>query len=254
MYEYEVKQLSDLIPYANNSRTHSDQQVSQVAASIKEFGFTNPVLIDEDGGIIAGHGRVMAAKKLKLKEVPCIVLAGLTDAQRKAYVIADNQLALNAGWDDELLKVEIEGLKALDFNIDLLGFENSFVSEILEIEQRELEDNPYTDKMDGLTYEPTGENYTPSETFTSDKVLSLLAEIENSPLQDDEKSFLRAAATRHYCFYYSKIADLYATSGKEMQELMEKSALVIVDYDKAIENGYTKLKEVIGEDYNKTVK
>ncbi len=137
MYEYEVKQLSDLIPYANNSRTHSDQQVSQVAASIKEFGFTNPVLIDEDGGIIAGHGRVMAAKKLKLKEVPCIVLAGLTDAQRKAYVIADNQLALNAGWDDELLKVEIEGLKDLNFDIDLLGFDDDFISDLLEVESEE---------------------------------------------------------------------------------------------------------------------
>ncbi|MCP4790158.1 MAG: ParB N-terminal domain-containing protein, partial [Gammaproteobacteria bacterium] len=99
MYEYTVKKVADLIPYANNSRTHSEEQINQVAASIKEFKFTNPVLIDEDGGIVAGHGRVMAAKKLKLKEVPCIVLAGLTDAQRKAYVIADNQLALNAGWD-----------------------------------------------------------------------------------------------------------------------------------------------------------
>jgi ParB-like chromosome segregation protein Spo0J len=116
------KNIKDLIPYCNNSRTHSDEQVQQIASSIKEFGFTNPVLIDEQGGIIAGHGRVMAAKKLGLAEVPCIVLDGLSEAQKKAYIIADNKLALNAGWDDNLLKVEIEHLKELDFDLTLIGF------------------------------------------------------------------------------------------------------------------------------------
>ena len=96
----EYRNINDLIPYVNNSRTHSDEQVTQIAASIKEFGFTNPILIDEQGGVIAGHGRVMAAKKLGLEQVPTITLAGLSDAQRKAYVIADNKLALNAGWDN----------------------------------------------------------------------------------------------------------------------------------------------------------
>jgi ParB-like chromosome segregation protein Spo0J len=93
--------VEKLIPYAKNSRTHSAEQVAQIAASIKEFGFNNPVLIDEDNGIIAGHGRVMAAQKLGLQAVPCIRLAHLSDTQRKAYVIADNRLALNAGWDDQ---------------------------------------------------------------------------------------------------------------------------------------------------------
>ena len=111
-----------LIPYANNSRTHSEAQVSQVAASIKEFGFTNPILVDESNGIIAGHGRLMAAQKLGLDEVPTITLVGLTDAQRKAYVIADNQLALNSGWNEELLKVELENLLEIDFDINILGF------------------------------------------------------------------------------------------------------------------------------------
>lgn len=118
----EYKNIKDLIPYCNNSRTHSDEQVQQIASSIKEFGFTNPVLIDEQGGIIAGHGRVMAAKKLGLAEVPCIVLDGLSEAQKKAYIIADNKLALNAGWDDELLKIELEQLKELDFDLGLIGF------------------------------------------------------------------------------------------------------------------------------------
>ncbi len=111
-----------------NSRTHSDEQVNQIASSIKEFGFTNPILIDEDGGVIAGHGRIEAAKKLSINELPCIILDGLTDAQKKAYVITDNQLALNAGWNEELLKLEIESLKELDFDIDLLGFDEDFIT------------------------------------------------------------------------------------------------------------------------------
>lgn len=135
--DYKVKQVNDLIPYANNSRTHSDEQITQVASSIKEFGFTNPVLIDGDGGIIAGHGRVMAAKKLGLDEVPCIELIGLTKAQQKAYVIADNQLALNSGWDLDMLKLEIEGLQEVDFDIDLLGFDDDFMSGLLEEEPSE---------------------------------------------------------------------------------------------------------------------
>ncbi len=120
--EYKTKPTADLIPYARNSRTHSDEQVTQIASSIKEFGFTNPVLIDADGGIIAGHGRVMAAKKLGITEVPCIELSHLTEAQRRAYVIADNKLALNAGWDDEMLRVEFQELQDLGFDVELTGF------------------------------------------------------------------------------------------------------------------------------------
>lgn len=126
-HKYSKRKVSDLIPYANNSRTHSDAQINQVASSIKEFGFTNPILIDNDGGIIAGHGRVLAAKKLKLTDVPCIELQGLTDAQKKAYVIADNQLALNAGWDIDSLKIEVSSLTELDFDVDLLGFDDEFL-------------------------------------------------------------------------------------------------------------------------------
>lgn len=135
--EIQYKNTLDLIPYVNNSRTHSDEQVNQVASSIKEFGFTNPILIDEDGGIIAGHGRVMAATKLNLDSVPTITLSNLTDAQKKAYVIADNQLALNSGWDLDKLKLEIENLEELDFNIDLLGFDDDFLDGLLDEEVNE---------------------------------------------------------------------------------------------------------------------
>jgi DNA modification methylase len=120
-----------LIPFAKNSRTHSDAQVAQIAASIREFGFTNPVLVDEANGIIAGHGRVLAARKLKLTEVPCIRLAHLTDAQKRAYVIADNKLALNAGWDEAMLKLELADLKALDFDLDLTGFNTDEIDALL---------------------------------------------------------------------------------------------------------------------------
>jgi DNA modification methylase len=115
--------LDKLIPYARNSRTHSDQQVAQVAASIREFGFTNPVLIDSEDGIIAGHGRVMAARKLGLAEVPCIRLGHLTETQKRAYIISDNKLALNSGWDEEMLGLELADLREADFDLDLIGFD-----------------------------------------------------------------------------------------------------------------------------------
>jgi ParB-like chromosome segregation protein Spo0J len=115
--------LDKLIPYARNSRTHSGQQVAQVAASIREFGFTNPVLIDSEDGIIAGHGRVMAARKLGLAEVPCIRLGHLTETQKRAYIIADNKLALNSGWDEEMLGLELADLREADFDLDLVGFD-----------------------------------------------------------------------------------------------------------------------------------
>ena len=118
----ERRAVASLLPYARNARTHSDAQVAQIAASIKEFGFTNPVLIDPDSSIIAGHGRVLAARKLGLVDVPCMVATGWTEAQRRAYIIADNKLALNAGWDDALLALEFGDLATLDFDLSLTGF------------------------------------------------------------------------------------------------------------------------------------
>lgn len=144
-HKYITKSVEDLIPYANNSRTHSDEQVNQVASSIKEFGFTNPVLVDEDNGIIAGHGRIMAAKKLGLDEVPCIQLVGLTEAQKKAYVIADNQLALNSGWDLDMLRLEVESLQEMDFNLDTLGFDDDVIGKLLDIDA-ELPELPDGDR------------------------------------------------------------------------------------------------------------
>lgn len=123
--------LAHLIPYVRNSRTHSDAQVAQIAASIREFGWTNPVLVDGDRGIIAGHGRVLAARKLGIDRVPCIELANMTESQRRAYVIADNQLAQNAGWDLDLLKIEVGDLKDAGFDVGLLGFDASMLGGLL---------------------------------------------------------------------------------------------------------------------------
>lgn len=126
---------ADLIPYANNSRTHSDSQIKQICSSIKEFGFTNPIIIDEDNGIIAGHGRVMAAEKLGIDELPCVQVTGWTDAQKKAYVIADNKLALNAGWDESILALEFDALEELGFDLEMTGFT---LDEIAEIRPEDL--------------------------------------------------------------------------------------------------------------------
>jgi len=146
MSDLEVKYLSvnDLVPYANNPRTHSEKQVTQVASSIKEFGFNNPILIDEGKSIIAGHGRLAAAKKLGLESVPTITLEGLTEAQRKAYVIADNKLTENSEWDYDLLAVEIERLAELDIDLSLTGMD--------EIELAKMFDQPADNVVKELDY------------------------------------------------------------------------------------------------------
>jgi len=122
---------ADLIPYARNARTHSDSQVAQIAGSIQEFGFTNPVLIDSENGIIAGHGRVMAAQKLGLQSVPCIRLGHLSEVQKRAYILADNRIALNSGWDEAMLQMELSELHADDVDLGLLGFDAEEVSKLL---------------------------------------------------------------------------------------------------------------------------
>jgi DNA modification methylase len=130
-----------LIPYARNPRTHTDEQVAQIAASIAEFGWTNPVLVGADGVVIAGHARLMAARKLALAEVPVIVLDHLTEAQQRALVIADNKLALNAGWDEDMLRVEIDALREVDFDLDVLGFDDQEIEALLADEPTEAAGN-----------------------------------------------------------------------------------------------------------------
>lgn len=137
MIQIKEKLVSELIPYVKNSRTHSDEQVAQIAASIKEFGWTNPILIDGDNGIIAGHGRLMAARKLGHTKVPTIELKDLTETQKKAYIIADNRLALNAGWDNEMLKLEFDELSELGFDLELTGFSLDEIEALNPVELNE---------------------------------------------------------------------------------------------------------------------
>ena len=134
MIQIKEKLVTELIPYVKNSRTHSDEQVAQIAASIKEFGWTNPILIDGENGIIAGHGRLLAARKLKYDKVPTIELKDLTETQKKAYIIADNKLALNAGWDNELLTIELNELLADGFALEILGFDPNELNALLQPE------------------------------------------------------------------------------------------------------------------------
>jgi ParB-like chromosome segregation protein Spo0J len=173
--------VKNLIPYAKNSRTHDKKQVQQIAESIGEFGFTNPVLVDEEGGIIAGHGRVLAAKVLGMVNVPTITLAGLTEAQKRAYVIADNKLAMNAGWDEEMLRFELQALQALDqqaalgFDLELIGFDLQEIASILD-------DQADIDETKGVDYK---------------EVFNIIVECSNE--EEQEKIFNRLDTEGYKC-------------------------------------------------------
>jgi ParB family transcriptional regulator, chromosome partitioning protein len=146
--QVERRSIDSLTVYERNARTHSEPQIQQITASLREFGWTNPVLIDEKNAIIAGHARVEAARRLKMPEVPCITLDGLTEAQKKAYLIADNKLALNAGWDDDLLRAELLDLKGLEFDLDLLGFNPDEMADLMlgaEVNQPEYDESAAAD-------------------------------------------------------------------------------------------------------------
>lgn len=140
--QYYLADINDLIPYIRNARTHSESQIAQIAASIKEFGFLSPILIAEDNTILAGHGRLAAARKLGLTKVPCVKESHLTETQRRAYIIADNKLSLNAGWDEDILAIELSELQGADFDLDLLGFDESELASIFE-DDKEVEDDDF---------------------------------------------------------------------------------------------------------------
>ena len=159
----EYRKVSDLLPYARNARTHSDTQVSQLAASIKEFGFNNPVAVDGEGMILCGHGRVMAAQKLHLTEVPTVCLSHLSDTQVKAYILADNKLALNAGWDNNMLKVELEDLKDSDFDLNLTGFSDDELKDILVEDPTEVQEDNFDGEPPEVAKSQLGDIWTMGE-------------------------------------------------------------------------------------------
>lgn len=238
-----TKKIDELIPYEKNPRKN-DEAVDYVANSINEFGFKVPIVIDKDNVIIAGHTRYKASKKLKLKEVPCIVADDLTEEQVKAFRLADNKVSEVAEWDMTLLGEElldIEDLDMTDFGFELFD----------EEEAEDEEDNPYTAKINIPQYEIKGEEPDISELVDTTKAEQFEKKISEylseNKITEEQANFLVKATKRHNVFNYSKIAEYYAHQDKAMQELMEESALVIIDFDDAIKNGYVSLQKGIQE-------
>ena len=250
--EIEMLAVDRLVPYAKNAKKHDDRQVAAIAGSIREFGFTNPVLIDGQDGIIAGHGRVLGARKAGLAEIPCIRLAHLTDAQRRAYIIADNRLAeTGGGWDAAMLAAEVESIDWEE--LESFGLDDMDLGEILKDAERDStvengeSENPYTTKIVAPVYEPKGECPRVSDLFDRDKTARLIAEIDAAGLPDEVAHFMRLAAERHTVFNFRQIAEFYCHADAKLQDLMEKSGLVIIDFKKAIEYGFVHLTERLGE-------
>lgn len=231
--------VAELVPYARNARLHSPQQVQELVRSISEYGWTIPVLTDEAGTIIAGHGRVMAAEKLGLQQVPVMVARGWTEAQKQAYRLADNQLALHATWDLALLKVELTELRTEGFDLGLAGFSDTDVSLLFDTGSE-----PYTQAVNTPVYQPKGDKPKPAELVQRDKAAELLQAIDSAKgISKAEKEFLRLAAARHNVFDYHLIAEFYCHASPQMQALMEASALVIIDFDQAISRGFVQMSE-----------
>ena len=230
-----MRNIKDLKPYKKNAKKHPKEQVERIANSIKEFGFTQPVLIDKNNCVVAGHGRILGAKAAGLKEVPTLCLDDLTEEQIKAYRLADNKLN-ESDWDSVLLAEELDELNSV-LDMEQFGFELA--------KEMEEEQNKYTMKTNIPQYEIKGEEPDISELVDTSKTKELLEEIKQSSVPAEVKQFLKLAAYRHLCFNYSKIAEYYVHADKETQELMEQSALVIIDFGDAIRNGFVQLSEQI---------
>lgn len=240
--------LDDIKAYDKNPRKNDDA-VKYVAASIKEFGFKVPVIVDKNNIIVAGHTRVKAAQELGMDKVPCIVADDLTDEQIKAFRLADNKVSEFALWDFELLNDELNDV--MDIDMKEFGFGLDFDIDTGsgdyddDDEPSVLTDEKYTTKVDIPQYEIRGDNPELNELCDTTKANELISKIEKANISKEQKEFLKKAAMRHNVFNYAKIAEYYAHQDKEMQELMEQSALIIIDYDDAIKNGYMHLKSEI---------
>lgn len=256
--------VDQLLPYARNARTHSDAQVAQIAASIAEWGWTNPILADAKG-IVAGHGRLAAARLLYSQGrvlhlpngedvpagcVPVIDVSGWSDTARRAYVLADNQLALQAGWDDAMLAEELRSIRDDGFDIALAGFADEDLA-LLQLDDAGATDaeavNRYTSKIIAPIYEIKGAQPAVAELYDEARTRELRARIMREDLTDDVRAFLLAAADRHTRFHFGNIAEFYAHSAPQVQRLFEESALVIVDLDRAIELGFVHLTKQLAE-------
>lgn len=234
----EYLRTEDLIPYENNPR-NNDDAVDYVANSIKEFGFKVPIIVDANNVIVAGHTRLKAAQKLGLEELPCVRADDLTEEQVKALRLADNKVGEIATWDLEKLELE---LHSIDLDMAEFGFDE--LGDML-LSDEGIDDDRYTKKINIPQYEITGECPELEELVNTEKADQLIREIDEAEVPESIKAFLRKAAYRHNVFNYKNIAEYYAHADQAVQELFEKSALVIIDYDDAIKNGYVALSSDI---------
>lgn len=239
--------VDEIIPYADNAKLHPERQIEQIRSSILEFGFNDPIAIDENNVVIEGNGRLMAIKDLGFKEVDCIRIEGLTEDQKRAYILVHNQLTMNTGFDIDILNRELEKIKGIDMKQFDFELDIDFDTDI-----DTGEGTQYSTKVEIPQYEPTGECPDIWELVDTAKADSFLEEIREANVTDDEKDFLIKATRRLYEFNYKKIAEYYAQATPEMQELMEHLILVIIDFDNAIAYGYAQLsadlEEMRGED------
>ena len=241
-------------PYANNPRINK-KAVEKVMKSIQAYGFKVPCVLDKNYLLITGHTRWEAAKRLKMKRIPCIIASDLNKAKADAFRIADNKVAEYSTWDMTKLKEELSKIQLEDIEFDDMGFDNDFSIEKLGLvdmpegsdgDEDGTEIEKYSTKTNIPQYEIQGLNIKLSDCIDKQKYVELLKEIDNSTVSDAQKKFLKLAATRHIRFIYKNIAEYYASTNSEMQRLMEHSALVIIDIDDAIRNGYARLtKEVM---------
>lgn len=264
-FEVALVPLGDLAYYERNARTHPQGQIEEIKESMRRFGFTAPVLADmSDGGIIAaGHGRHMALEQLfeaseviKLPSggdlpagmVPVIDCSNWSEEQRRAYTLADNKIALNSGWDEELLKFEIEDLLNLaSSDAPLIGFSDEEIKGM--IEGVKAPEN-YSRKVEAPIYRPKGDKPEISALADVSKSKSLSEEIAASRVPADVKAFLQIAAHRHTVFDFQAIAEFYCHATPKVQHLMERSGLVIIDLEKAIENGFVELSDAVSSAWN----
>lgn len=228
-----------LVPYGNNAKVHSPKQVDKIADSISEFGFNNPILVDQDYGVIAGHARLKAALQLGLTKVPVIILSHLNEEQKAAYILADNRLAeINVEWDMELVQRELMAMS--EDMAALTGF---------KIDDSLPEDENYTRKIETPVYEITGDKPEPEDLYNTAKTDLITQKIDESDAPETVKLFLQHAAQRHTVFDFALIAEYYAHAEPEVQQLMEDSALVIIDFEEAIDKGFVKLTKKFAEQF-----
>lgn len=234
--------IEKLLPYARNPRKN-DHAVEKGASWIKEFGFRVPILAKSDGSISDGHLRLKCAQRLQMKEVPVLLTDDMTDIQIKAFRLTVNQFAELADWDMDQKKLELEELKELDYDVCKLDFDG------IKNKKEDKKKNNYTQKIKIPLYEPKGDKPDLKELTDMTKTIELTTQIEAADIPSDIKEFLIKAANRHTVFSYEKIAEYYCHAPKEIQELMENSALVIIDFNKGIEEGFVNLSSELAETF-----